>query len=141
MGEWGGILVSRPGDTIIYLHGGLQVPVGEWLYFLYHLETLPDRRVVFSDAACFWLTASAPFALSGYGNMYYPVPPGIDELIGRDQNHAEWAAAFRAVDNYFSTRVGWKNQWSWRTARVKRFMSAECSDWVSSIRTRGNAGH
>jgi hypothetical protein len=131
MEEWGGLLASKQGDTVIYLHGGKEIPAGEWLYFLYHLETQPDHRIIFSDTACFWLRIPRPFALGGPGNMYYPIPKEIKDFIIQDGSYAEWNNAFHAIDDYFSRDDGWKYQWSWRTNRVKHFMSGECSAWVS----------
>lgn len=132
MGEWGGLLASKQGNTVIYLYGGIEIPAGEWLYFLYHLETQPDHRIIFSDTACFWLKIPTPFDLSEPGgNMYHPIPKEIKDFIIQDGSYAEWNNAFHAIDDYFSKDQGWKNQWSWRTNRVKHFMSGECSDWVS----------
>jgi hypothetical protein len=63
--------------------------------------------------------------------MYYPIPKEIKDFIIQDGSYAEWNNAFHAIDDYFSRDDGWKYQWSWRTNRVKHFMSGECSAWVS----------
>ena len=131
IGEWGGLLASKLGDNVIYLYGGKEIPAGEWLYFLYHLETQPDNRIIFSDTACFWLKVSNSFELSGSGNMYHPIPKEIERCFIQDESYAEWKKAFQAIDDYFYKDDGWKYQWSWKTNRVKQFMAGECSDWVS----------
>ena len=130
--EWGGLIASQIGDTVIYLHGGREIPAGKWLYFLYHLETTADRRIFFSDTACFWLHAQTPFKLQGMGNMYHPLPEGIQRIMTQDGNYAEWRKAFQAIDDYFSRDSGWRYQWSWKSERVEHFMAGKCSDWVSA---------
>lgn len=131
IGEWGGLLASKQGDKVIYLYGGEEIPTGDWLYFLYHLKTLPDNRITFSRTACFWLKVTKPFRLEGYGNMYYPVPKGIEHYIIQDGNYSEWKNAFQAIDDYFCKDKGWQYQWSWKTKGVENFMAGKCSDWIS----------
>ena len=131
IGEWGCFLTSKQGDKIIRLYGGVEIPAGEWLCFLYHLETQPDHRIIFSDAACVWLNVPKPVTLSGPGNMFYPIPKEIKGFIVEDGARAEWSNAPRALDLYLSKDDGLKFQWSWRTDRVKRIASGECTDWVS----------
>jgi len=109
------------------------VPVGEWLYLLHHLETLPDGRIIFADAACFWIQTAAPFAIRSLGgNMFRPVPDGTNDLVIGDGSYADWGKAFAAIDAYFSNNdSGWRYQWSWRTDRVKALMLGRYSDWIT----------
>jgi hypothetical protein len=129
--EWGCYLVSRQGDKIIHLYGGVEVPAGEWLCFLYHLETQPDHRIIFSDAACVWLNVASPVKLSGFSNMFYPIPKEIKGFIVEDGARADWNDALRAIDLHLSQDEGLRFKWSWRTDRVRRLVSGDYSDWAT----------
>ncbi len=130
-GEWGALLVSKKGEEVISLHGGIEIPKGIWLLFLYHLETLPDHRIIFSDVSCLWLNVLEPIELKGYSNMFRPVPDGIEKYLLKDENYPEWENAFKEIDRYFSKDEGWRYQWSWRSERVNNFMLGNCRNWIS----------
>jgi hypothetical protein len=131
LGEWGGILSSQNGNEVIYLAGNKEIPCGQWLYFLYHLETLPDKRITFSHAACFWLNVTKPFFIEGHGNMLYPLPRNIDKLFVKDKNYLDWKDSFNAIDSYFKNDQGWKYQWSWKTDGIKNLIGGLCPGWIS----------
>ncbi len=128
-GEWHDVYASKQGDAV--LAGGAAIPAGEWLCFLYHFEPMPrpDDRIIVSDIACFWLKIPAQIELEG--GSVYPLPDEITGSIVADGDYAEWKCAFQAIDKYLSEGEA-KYQWSWRTERVKRFMSGGSSDWIST---------
>jgi hypothetical protein len=133
--QWIGIAASKKGDAVIELYGSKKIPVGEWLYFAFQIKTQPDHRLIFSDSACFWLNIPDIFTIKDGSNMFRPIPEEIDPFIIQDGNYTEWKNAFQAVDDYFSNsevRYGWRNQWSWKTGRVKQFMAGQCLDWIST---------
>ena len=130
MGEWMGILASRDGAVAEFLYGDTDVPAGEWLYFLYHDQALPDGRHICSDTACFWVLVSTAFR--NQSHTHSPIPEEMRAFIIQDGSYAEWKDAFSAIDELFSNEESYKYQWSWRTERVKRFMTGECPDWVSA---------
>lgn len=134
--EWIGLIVSKEGDKINELNGGSrkgsEVPIGNWIYFAFHIETLPDHRLIFANGACFWLSVSSPFTVDKKENsMFMPIPKGIDRFIVKDENYAEWEKAFKAIDDYFP-KEDWKYQWSWRTDKVKQLMKGQLSDWITT---------
>jgi hypothetical protein len=134
--RWIGLVVSKHGDFIREVYGSMpEITVGKWLYFAFDIETQPDRRIIFSDIACFWLNATKPIKIKTMGNMFRPIPEDIEHFLIKDENYSEWRKAFQAVDEYFAASEisrGWRNQWSWRTDRVKHFMNGQISNWISS---------
>lgn len=128
LSEWYGFFVSKQGDGVKYM--GTKIPAGEWLYFSFHFETLPDQRIIFSDASCFWLNIPTPFFQKG--GCYYPMPPEIKAFIVRDGDYTEWKDAFKAIEDHFPKDNDLKNMWAWRTDQVKQFMLGEYPDWVSN---------
>ncbi len=130
-GEWGGLLVSKNGEEVVELHGGVIIPNGNWLLFLFHLETMQDGRIIFSDSSCVWLNLLESFELKAYSNMFYPVPNGIEKYLTNDGSYPDWEKAFQSIDHYFSNDKDWQYQWSGKSERINNLLLGKLSNWIS----------
>jgi hypothetical protein len=71
----------------------------------------------------FWLKIDKDHKSAPQGNTFYPISKDFEPYIVADGTYNAWKNAFKSIDDWFSAQPadGWRNQWSWRTDRVKKF--------------------